>query len=146
MAQMTEQQHKVVMRVHERITAFPDAHDQSYWYWSENDTGTEEIAELMTQPGVTCVVDEMPSVVIDVAEMDRCGTTACLAGHAVCAAIELGIEMPDDARYVWEAAGPLLGVMQSDGTTLGGMFGTDDATARAWVAEAAETGNWDHVS
>ena len=148
MPPMTEQQHKIVKRVHERITTFPESHDQGYWYWTDVNEGDEVIDALMPQQTTYSPADvagASSEIVVDVAEMVKCGTTACLAGHAVLAAIELGIPLPNDAEHVWEAAVPLLGVANAHGETLGGMFGADDETARAWVAVAAETGSWDHV-
>ena len=147
MTELTETNLKVIMRVHERLQKFPDTHNQGIWYELDRREMCEcEEGECECRP-----LDEgdllkaahggrwCEGLVVDAAQMRECGTTACLAGHAVCAAIELGVEV--DRSYSMESVGAkLLGLhaMQADRA----FYHSPAETVRSRVAEAAETGEW----
>ena len=131
---LTEQQHKIVRRVQERLEQFPETHSQDVWYRGPTKI-SDDLMDAVRGRG------SFEGLAIDVQDMRECGTTACLAGHAVLAAIELGIEVPD-TPHVHIAAADLLGLSGQGGTDRLFSFARTKAGIRQRVAKAAETGEW----
>lgn len=131
---MSDSAIKVAMRVRERIESFPCTHDQSKWYCSPFGGS---MSEAVSNGAVSALV-------VDAAAMSDCGVTACLAGHAILAATELGIPVPvPDSRYtpVPEAARRLLDMPREDCPPLFVTPMTTKALLRA-LDEAVEHGAW----
>ena len=70
--------------------------------------------------------------------MIECDTVACVAGHTVLAAAELGMKVDETGEIELEAAW-LLGLGPRDGGRLFLGMAVEESV-RKWVAEAADTG------
>ena len=87
---LTTIQHRAMVRVaRDRIVNFPQAHHQGMWLhigaaWGGD---REQISDDE-------LVADMLVVGTDIEAWAACGTTACVAGHLVAAAIELGYLEP----------------------------------------------------
>ena len=147
MTPMTEEQHKVVRRVLERLEQFPETYNQQLWYGGGRDHLRESSLTALLPGGDQVLNDDevealRAKLVIDVAQMSECGTAACIAGHTILAAYELGIPLLEDSWMFSDVAKALLGVDEHQADSL---FAGGENNARNWVATAAETGSWDHV-
>ena len=151
MAELTETNLKVVMRVHERLRDYPDTHNQGSWYelgYESCDCEAEGEEEcgcifLVEDDLMEAALDDSWSegLAIDAQAMRECGTTACLAGHAVCAAIELGVQVPEDTDGTIEELGAkLLGLHGQQVERA--FYHSSDEGIRYVVARAAERGEW----
>ena len=145
MSTLTEDQRKLCLEVADRLDAWPETHSQHDWYdhytWGREAMDGSDLCTTLygtPHPGRTAVVD-----LLDMAE---CGTTACLAGHALIAAHDLGMLHDDDPgrssnRYgIADSAARLLGLSNVDP----GWFDADvdEADVRWAVRTAADTGRW----
>ena len=132
---LTEQQHKIVRRVQERLERFPETHDQDVWYRGPTKF-SDDLMNAVRGRG------SFEGLAIDGQDMLDCGTKACLAGHTVLAAIELGVEVPDTPDIA-TAATDLLGLSGHVSLRRRLFSHTHtEAGIRQRVAEAAETGGW----
>ena len=138
---MTNEQLKVGKRVLERIDEFPTTHNQAQWHWASpeilRDHGGVQISPLTGAIPAIAAVD-----------MHECGTVACLAGHTILSAYELGIPIPLERDATdnppEEVAGELLGMDEDQAEAL--FFNEPyEYTARDYLAAAVERGGWDGV-
>ena len=134
-------QHKIVKRVHERITQFPDTHAQSEWFVTREMVEAEE-PELGADYLQSLVEGHFSyTPVVDVELMNSCGTVACVAGHAMLAAYELGIEYPlRSTAPVPKQAACLMGLSVDEGEAL--FHWADEDEALLAVSRAADRGTW----
>ena len=133
---LTEEQCKVIRRTAERIESEPRVHDQTVWY--RGPVPNVHSGDLMAAVRGT---RPWADIAIDVDDMLKCGTTACLAGHAVCAAIELGVEVPAESLSVSDAAQELLGLDEANRCELfSSHAGRFSLLGR--LNRAAEKGEW----
>lgn len=150
---LDDEQYKIVKRVHERITQFPDTHDQYTWYrtpemaqkeeylgeecieYDYDDYGTHFLLALISEE------EQQYKPVVDVETMNVCNTTACVAGHAVLAAYELGIPYRISVTApITVQAESLMGLNGEQSDRLFHCLGNKEAV-RA-VERAADSGTW----
>lgn len=138
---MTDEQHKVVKRVAERITQHPRTHRQKQWY---------QDGEFHENPLWMAVYEEpSPELLIDVEAMMHCGATACAAGHMILAALELGVPFdlvpipPIPERTILDTAAHLAGMSAQQAYHL--FNEPSEGGVRKAVSTAAESGDWSHL-
>ena len=135
---LTDEQHKVVRRVAERITRHPGTHRQEHWY---------EDGKLHAYPLWLAVYEESsPELVIDVEAMATCNTTACAAGHIILAALELGLPFDQGSildRTISATAARLAGLSAQQAWWL--FSEASESNVREAVSIAAEHGDWGHL-
>ena len=123
---LTPVQKMLYREVSERLERHPETHHQGAWY-DHAATGEEyeSLGEIRERGGPLLLDD-----------MEMCGTTACVAGHTVLAALDLGIEMDPD-KSIGDEAARLLGL-----SVLTPLFSgsASEVAVREWMAEAAGTG------
>ena len=84
----TEQRSQLYSRTYERITAYPDTHDQAMWLQRHHPDRPEPT-------WLDHTTRTLNDIGLDPRQWEACGTTACFAGHLVAAAMEL--DVPTDA-------------------------------------------------
>ena len=145
MQQLTEEQVKLVGAVLDRITAFPKSWDQQWWYHLRKTRRRPRgpcwsfLSDLVTSSG-----EVREHTVVDPMAMVECGTTACVAGHTVLAAIELGIAAPSGATprdAISHRASDLLGLpFEARGRMFAGQ--ADKRNIKRFLRDAQRTGKW----
>ena len=120
---LTDDQVKLAQAVLDRITEYPKAHSQIMWYHQPVEPTP---TSYRTSTPLFCVsslvghshereqwgVPRDTMLALNPAAMVECGSTACVAGHAVLAAAELGmidLHEEGDSR-IMEVAADLLGL------------------------------------
>ena len=134
---MTDIQHQIVQRTAERIEAFPEAYDQQWWYWADDE-------HAMGSPSPVFPFGIWQGYPVDVVEMVECGTVACAATHIVCAAIDLSVAIPT-ADTISEAAALLTGLSRKQAGCLFHQFTSNEAALSA-IKIAIETRSWDALN
>ena len=131
--QLTSEQHNLVVRLDKRLTTFPEHHWQGSYFYPGN------LAARQTREERNRVFGHLSI------EMWDCGTSACLAGHAILAADGWAAYHNSRAPLdPGDIAKDLLGLSYNQADTLFAPAVTE-ASVRRVVSLAAETGNWDHI-
>jgi len=144
MSQLTDRQYRAVVRVaRDRIVNYPATHDQYDWLVIDPDFGGLEVLNEDCDVVLEIPYDEeelafddsvgdLVTVGTDVDLWDRCGTTACVAGHLVAAGLELGYldqdEMVSGFVDILDAAEILVG-----GRRPSDLYG--EGTSRGFILE-----------
>ena len=131
---LTDEQNRVLGRVHNRLSAFPETHSQKFWYCGPRRTGGSR-GLVRAAHGCSRPEDDIS---VDAAEMSARAITSCLSGHAVMAAMELGVEMPQ-ARSQQQLGALLLGLPYRSRLFVGD---TPSEEVRRCVEMAVEDGRW----
>ena len=146
MQQLTEEQVKLVGAVLDRITAFPKSWDQQWWYLRKSRHSPRGV-HLSYHTDLVAPTGELRErTVVDPMAMQECGTTACVAGHTVLAAIELGIATPPGALAddIASRAAYLLGLPRNVQRRLFAGY-ADKRNIKRFLRDAQRTGEWgDH--
>ena len=124
----------VLRRVHARLSAFPETHSQDFWYCGPRRTGGSR-GLVRAAHGCSQPKDDIS---VDAAEMSERAITSCLSGHAVMAAMELGIEMPQTRDQ--QRLGALLMGLARGSRLFEGDTPSDEV--RRSVEMAAADGRW----
>ena len=98
----------LVAKARDRIINYPKTHDQTMWFYVDD----EEARKCLSPVGDE--VRDLVGVGTNVELWNECGTTACVAGHLVAAAIDLDflekgvIDFDDDiSDAAWDLIEPL---------------------------------------
>ncbi|MYE06353.1 MAG: hypothetical protein F4Y04_03885 [Chloroflexi bacterium] len=83
-----------------RITEHPETHDQNQWLRQGHDHGLQDLYR----------VDDVHDFGTDATRWAACGTVACVAGHAVAAALQRADVHVSPADEISDAAAELLGL------------------------------------
>ena len=137
-AAMWPDTHRLVQEVSRRIEAEPSTFDQGAWL-ARTDQWGEPADEY--RPWVTD--DHFEG--LSTADMVACGTVACVAGHTVLAALDLGmIEVGDLTWSIHATAWGLLFPEEPDDSPRYALFsgGADPDGVRQVLRESAEQGEW----
>ena len=130
-------QHQIVQRAAERIEACPEAYDQQWWYRADDE-------HAMGSPSPAFPFGIWQGYPVDVLEMVECGTVACAATHIVCAALDLGIAIPE-AETIPEAAALLTGLRRTQAGCLFHELTSNEAALSA-IKIVTTTKSWDALN
>lgn len=131
---LTPEQVQVLKRVRERLSAFPETHSQDFWYCGPRRTGGSR-GLVRAAHGCSRPEDDIS---VDVVEMSERAITSCLSEHAVMAAMELGIKMPQARNQ--QRLGALLMGLPRDSRLFDG--DTPSEAVRRGVQLAVADGRW----